>query len=145
MSDEITSNLDVAPNVAPTAEDVKKASRNTVGSKTRLNASAAKPTSTKSRRFRPEERIVALENIDAQLAQGTTLKEAVLSVGISDQTYYIWKRASSVRETPAPDSAAELDDFAEFVALEKENSMLRAELAKKLRAENAELRRRLEL
>ncbi|KAB1084053.1 transposase [Neorhizobium galegae] len=86
--------------------------------------------------------------MDAQLANGVTLKDAVKTVGISDQTYYQWKKAvksegAAVRKAPVP--VPFTDDLAEFIQLEEENQRLRKLLAEKLRTENAELRRRLGL
>ncbi|MBB5574704.1 transposase [Rhizobium paranaense] len=86
-----------------------------------------------------------LGQIDAQLANGTTLKDAVKSLGISDQTYYQWKKAAKSADKVEATPAGEVDDLAEFTELEAENARLRKLLAEKLRAENAELRRRLGL
>jgi hypothetical protein len=66
------------------------------------------------------------------------LRDAVKDAGISDQTYYQWKKAiASAPEATAPVN----DEFAEFIQLEEENRRLRRLLAEKLRAENADLRR----
>lgn len=63
--------------------------------------------------------------------------------GISMQTCYQWKRAvagpAKAESRPEPRESS----FADLVELEKENRKLRAQLAEKLRAENAELRKRL--
>ncbi|MBB5577810.1 transposase [Rhizobium paranaense] len=86
-----------------------------------------------------------LAQIEAQLTTGTTLKDAVKSLGISDQTYYQWKKAAKPADKVEAAPAGEIDDLAEFTELEAENARLRKLLAEKLRAENAELRRRLGL
>ncbi|AXO68558.1 MULTISPECIES: hypothetical protein [Rhizobium/Agrobacterium group] len=65
------------------------------------------------------------------------------SAGISDQTHYQWKKA--LAQPAPPVSAASLsvdDELAEFIQLEEENRRLRKLLSEKLRAENADLRKR---
>ncbi|ACM31154.1 SyrB2 transcriptional regulator (plasmid) [Rhizobium rhizogenes K84] len=84
--------------------------------------------------------------IEMRVAEGTaTLKDVIKSAGISEQTYYNWKRAvrpvDHENKRPIPGS----DEFADLVQLERENQRLRQILAEKLRAENAELRKRLGL
>ena len=55
------------------------------------------------------------------------------------------KRApKAVQAAPAP-SVAAVDEFADLLQLEEENQRLRKLLAEKLRAENADLRKRLNL
>jgi putative transposase len=91
-----------------------------------------------------EEKLEKIKQIDAAVADGATLKDAVNAASISDQTYYIWKKAAAARGADAPSStAAADDDLAEFTQLEEENLRLRQLLAEKLRAENAALRKRL--
>ncbi|WP_341538104.1 transposase, partial [Sinorhizobium medicae] len=70
------------------------------------------------------------------------------SAGISEQTYYHWKGAGKPGEQKAGNSTKSLpvgDELADLVQLEEENQRLRKRLAEKLRAENAELRKRLGL
>jgi putative transposase len=62
-----------------------------------------------------------------------------------DQAYYQWKKAAKPADNVAAAPADQIDDLAEFIELEAENARLRKMLAEKLRAENAELRRRLGL
>uniref|UniRef100_UPI003101B370 transposase n=1 Tax=Neorhizobium sp. EC2-8 TaxID=3129230 RepID=UPI003101B370 len=73
------------------------------------------------------------------------MKDAVKSVGISDETYYQWKKAAAQPKAAAPASISVDDEFAEFIQLDDENLRLRKLLSAKLRAENADLRRRLGL
>lgn len=61
----------------------------------------------------------------------------VKQAGISEQTYYLWKKAAA----PAADS----DGLKDLVALEEENKRLKSLLADRLRKENAELKKRLGL
>jgi putative transposase len=113
-----------------------------------------KSAARRIRRHTPEERAEKLRQIDKTLAKGgISLKAAVEALGISDQTYYQWKRAGKMDKSAAPaasPSVAETslslgNELAELIKLEEENQRLRQLLGEKLRAENAELRRRLEL
>jgi putative transposase len=106
------------------------------------------------RRHTPEERAKKLRQIDETLAKGgVSLKSAVEALGISDQTYYQWKRAGKTDKSTVPAASPSTpatslslgNELAELIKLEEENQRLRQLLGEKLRAENAELRRRLEL
>ena len=115
-------------------------SRSVAGGKAR--GDTKKQVRRKSRGLTELEKLDRVRHIDEHVAAGDTLKAAVEKAGISDQTYYQWKKALG----PAPQSGIpEDDEFAEFVHLEEENRRLRKRLAEKLRAENADLRRRLGL
>lgn len=114
-------------------------------SKGAATKAASKPAATRSKKGMDEGRLEKLRQVDAQLVEGTTLKDAVRSVGISDQTYYQWKKASKPDDLAAAPSVSEDDELAEFVRLDEENRRLRKLLAEKLRAENVDLRRRLGL
>jgi putative transposase len=108
-------------------------------------ATAAKSATARSNRFSEQEKTEKLKLIETQVTEGITLKDAIKSAGISEQTYYNWKRAvrpvHQKGEKPVPAS----DELADLAQLEKENQRLRKILAEKLRAENAELRKRLGL
>lgn len=71
-----------------------------------------------------------------------TLKKALQEAGISKRTFYTWKRNAPSDEVPVTETK-ELGLAEEIVHLEAENKRYRRMLADKLRAENAELRRRL--
>ncbi|MDW9358431.1 transposase [Sinorhizobium meliloti] len=106
-------------------------------------APAAKP-----RRYGEQERNDKLKLIETQVSEGNTLKNAIQSAGISEQTYYHWKGAAKSIGKMDTKSAKPLpagDELADLVKLEEENRRLRKRLAEKLRAENAELRKRLGL
>lgn len=112
---------------------------------------APKATSVRSRAARPgehseQDRIEKLRLIETQVSErASTLKDAIKSAGISDQTYYNWKRTAKPAEQQVEKPAPAGDEFADLIQLEKENHRLRKLLADKLRAENAELRKRLGL
>ncbi|CAN7701127.1 transcriptional regulator [Neorhizobium sp. LjRoot104] len=55
------------------------------------------------------------------------------------------KRAQKAVQAATAPSAAAVDEFADLLQLEEENQRLRKQLAEKLRAENADLRKRLNL
>ncbi|CCV11639.1 transposase [Mesorhizobium sp. STM 4661] len=87
--------------------------------------------------YSEKERSLKLALIARSISGGATLKSSVTQAGISEQTYYVWKKAS------AP--AATSDDLKDLIALEEENQRLKGLLAERLRNENAELKRRLGL
>lgn len=96
------------------------------------------------RRLSDAEKLEKIRQIEAAVAGGATLKDAVGTAAISDQTYYIWKKALAALTLGTSSSPVAVDDgFAEFIQLEEENRRLRKLLGEKLRAENVELRKRL--
>ncbi len=83
------------------------------------------------------ERADKLAQIAKAIKSGEPLKSAVKQAGISEPTYYQWKKAAA----PAPAG----DELTDLLALEKENKQLKSMLAEQLRKENAELKRKLGL
>ncbi|OWK24752.1 hypothetical protein AJ87_18670 [Rhizobium yanglingense] len=125
-----------------TAGDGKRSSSKKAAGK--ANTVAQKAAKPKSRGLSDEEKLMKIKQVEAAVAGGTTLKDAVSAAAISDQTYYIWKKAFAATNGGAPTSTVAFDDeLAEFTQLEEENRRLRKLLAEKLRAENAALRKRL--
>lgn len=112
---------------------------------------SSKALAARPRRYSEQEKSEKLKLIETQVQGNSTLKDAIKSAGISEQTYYHWKGAAkAVKQNdtkgikgtrPVPAG----DELADLVQLEEENQRLRKLLAEKLRAENAELRKRLEL
>ena len=78
-----------------------------------------------------------LGEIEKLTGRGETLKNAIKKVGISEQTYYYWKKAAG--QSP---QSGELKDL---VKLEEENARLKKLLADRLRKENVELKKKLGL
>ena len=121
----------------------------------RRSKSAKRSAATKAatgQRYSAEERAAKIAQIETRSSEGVNLKAAIKEAGISEQTYYRWKRSAEPQEEPekaAPQRkvekkpGAELETLEDLVALEAENIRLRTQLAEKLRAENAELRKRL--
>lgn len=106
-----------------------------------VSQKTAKP---KARGLSDDEKREKIKQVEATIAGGATLKDAVDAASISDQTYYTWKKAVAVTTAEEPASTATFDDeLAEFTRLEEENRRLRKLLAEKLRAENTALRKRL--
>ncbi|MBC8719573.1 transposase [Ochrobactrum sp. Marseille-Q0166] len=102
-----------------------------------------KPAKNKRNKYTPAQRASILASIEKATKGGTiTLKTALQQAEVSEQTYYNWKNAAA-KTSPAPSTKSPSDDLTTLVALEAENIKLRKELAEKLRAENAELRKRL--
>ncbi|WP_107676160.1 transposase [Agrobacterium sp. LAD9] len=128
---------------AATAVKSKRPSSKTTTA-VKSGAASVKVARQKARGLSEAEKLEKISQVEAAVAAGATLKTAVLAASISDQTYYMWKKAAAA--APAEDrlSASSPDDeFAEFIHLEEENRRLRKLLADKLRSENADLRRRL--
>jgi putative transposase len=99
----------------------------------------------KSRRHSQSEKAEKLAQIERRLKEGSTLKAAAEEAGISDHPFYQWKRAAAPSTMKATAPAPRGDSLAELVELEADNLRLRGLLSEKLRAENAALRRKLEI
>ncbi|TIX84231.1 MAG: transcriptional regulator [Mesorhizobium sp.] len=107
-----------------------------------LQASSSKaiasPTVRAARRnYSENERAQKLGEIEKQIGRGESIKAAVQNAGISEQTYYHWKRAAG--------QTTQSDELKDLVKLEEENARLKKLLADRLRKENAELRKKLGL
>lgn len=131
------------PRLKAKAARVKKAE---AGPKRRGAMKAAKPASVaaeaapargKRRNYPAQERAQKLAQIEKAIGRGVSIRSAVGQAGISEQTYYLWKKAAA-----AARPGSELRDLA---ALEEENVRLKKLLAERLRAENAELKKKLGL
>ena len=72
------------------------------------------------KRFKPEEIVNKLREADVLLAQGQTIPRACQQIGITDQTYYRWRREYGGMKT---DQAKRLKE------LERENARLKRLLA----------------
>ncbi|MDK1376494.1 MULTISPECIES: transposase [unclassified Sinorhizobium] len=105
-----------------------------------------KTPAPKRRGYSEQEKREKLKLIETEVTEGSTLKQAIKSAGISEQTYYHWKGAAKPverKDTKSTKPVPASDELADLVQLEEENQRLRKLLAEKLRAENAELRKRL--
>lgn len=72
------------------------------------------------KRFKPEEIVNKLREADVLLAQGRSITQACKQIGITDQTYYRWRREYGGMKT---DQAKRLKE------LERENARLKRLLA----------------
>lgn len=140
-----------APGGTEAVETKKKAPRQKPEAKAQPKRSAAKQAATAAisepvspapikaprKIYSEKERAQKLAQIEKSIAGGASSKSAVSQAGISEQTYYQWKKVA------AP--ASERDDLKDLVALEEENKRLKKMLADRLRKENAELKSRLGL
>lgn len=132
----------VATEIAPDAP--KKHSRVQKAKAERTPAGSSKPVKPKVRGLSDQDKLEKIREIEAQMAGGATLKDAVKIAGISDQTFYLWKKAVIQSVAPVSPTPVSVDDeLKEFIQLEEENRRLRRLLSEKLRAENANLRKRL--
>ena len=68
------------------------------------------------KRFRPEEIIAKLREADVLLAQGSKVPEVVKHLGVTEQTYYRWRKEYGGMKT---------DQLKRLKELEKENERLR--------------------
>jgi putative transposase len=137
----------VAPNADAKAPTTKK-KRSPRHGKTAAETGRAlsEAPAAKPRRYSEQERKEKLKLIETQVTESKgTLKDAIKSAGISEQTYYQWKRTAKPVEQKAEKPLPAGEELADLVRLEEENQRLRKLLAEKLRAENAELRKRLGL
>ncbi|WP_324764687.1 transposase (plasmid) [Sinorhizobium meliloti] len=141
----------IAAAVAPDA-DVKASAAKKKRSPRRRKAAAesgravSEAPAAKPRRYSEQERNEKLKLIETQVAEGKgTLRNAIKSAGISEQTYYQWKRTVKPVEHRAEKPLPAGEELADLVRLEEENQRLRKLLVEKLREENAELRKRLGL
>jgi putative transposase len=87
--------------------------------------------------YSEKERAQKLGEIEKQTGRGDSIKDAVKKAGISEQTYYQWKKAAG--QTP------QSDELKDLVKLEEENVRLKKLLADRLRKENTDLRKKLGL
>ncbi|WP_245468642.1 MULTISPECIES: transposase [unclassified Mesorhizobium] len=118
------------------SKPAKSLSAHTNGAETQARTSdAAAPIRNGRKIYSAKERAEKLSEMQKSMDRGGTLKLAAKQAGISEQTYYHWKRAS------APEARG--DDLKDLLALEDENKRLKALLAQRLRKENAELKMKL--
>ena len=80
--------------------------------------------------FQPEQVIPKLREIDVHLQTGLSVKEAARKAGVTDATYYKWKKKYG---------GMKLDEAKRLKSLEKENSRLKR-LVADLSLDNAMLR-----
>ena len=95
------------------------------------------PARTTRKVYSNQERVKKLGDIETAVSRGESIKAATKQAGISEQTYYQWKKAA----VATPESG----DLKDLLALEEENARLKSLLAERLRRENAELKKKLGL
>jgi putative transposase len=102
----------------------------------------------KANKYSAEQQIEKIRQIEERTRDGKiTLKEAIGAAGVSEQTYYRWKRNGASTDSaalPAYRSADDSNTFEDLIALDAENEHLRKLLVAKLREENSSLRKRLD-
>ena len=69
-----------------------------------------------AKRAKPEEIIVKLREVEVRLSRGETVGQAVRSIGVTEQTYYRWRREYG---------GMGVDQARRLRELEKENQRLR--------------------
>ena len=73
-----------------------------------------------ARRPKPEEIISKLREVEIRLSQGAKVPEAVRSIGVTQQTYYRWRREYG---------GMEINQAKRMKALEAENTRLKRAVA----------------
>ncbi|AOF92608.1 transposase [Sinorhizobium sp. RAC02] len=145
--DANTQTVDVTPVAAPTAAKKRRspAKRKETNAPVAVTPSrvASVAVQSKARRHSESEKLEKITQIENSLSGGSTLKAAAKEAGISDQTFYQWKRSVPSSDAKVAQPAPQDDSLVDLLKLEAENLRLRNLLAEKLRAENAELRKRL--
>ena len=127
---------------APRPKKAKAASKPRVAKETVKPATKtvdARPAAARAKRkvYSKNERAQILATIEKATVRGVSIKTAVSEAGVSEQTYYHWKKAVGTAAAPA--------DLNDLIALEEENKQLKKQLAERLRQENAELKKKLGL
>lgn len=115
----------------------KRSARKAVVQPASSLAQSPSPARTTRRTYSEKERAQKLDQIGKSIGRGETIKNAVKQAGVSEQTYYHWKKAAA--------TISDGGDLKDLIALEEENKRLKALLAERLRKENAELKRKLGL
>ncbi len=126
-----------APRLKVARARPKRSARSVDAQPAPAETSSFVPTRTTRRMYSAAERSQKLDQIEKSIGGGDSVKSATKQVGISEQTYYQWKKAA------AP--SAESSDLKDLVALEEENKRLKGLLLARLRKENAELKKKLGL
>lgn len=72
------------------------------------------------KRFTPEQIITKLRQVEILVSQGKTAVEAIRQTGVSEQTYYRWRREYG---------GMEVDQLKRLKTLEQENSRLKGVVA----------------
>ncbi|MEO9340884.1 transposase [Mesorhizobium sp. SB112] len=123
-----------APRPKTAKAQPKRAPKTTVAP---THVAAVTPAAIRRKIYSDKERAQLLGQIEKAVASGSSSKSAIKQAGISEQTYYHWKRSKA----PAPANS----DLKDLLALEEENIRLKKLLAERLRNENAELKKKLGL
>ncbi|WP_374901029.1 transposase [Brucella endophytica] len=128
--------------MAPRSSKAKAESRPSASKKaTRMAESSIAAVRSRRKLHSPQERTQILSDIEQSVGGGQSIKSAATEAGISEQTYYQWKKTAAPVAAPVPEN----NDLKDLLALEEENKRLKNLLAERLRKENAELRKKLGL
>ena len=73
-------------------------------------------TADAGKRFKPEEIVAKLRQVEVLQGQGSTVVDAIRQIGVTEVTYYRWRREYGGMKT---------DQLKRLKALEKENERLR--------------------
>jgi len=108
MADQNTTEVSEAT-ATPKPEQAKAAEKKTPAAKTApksKSAAAAAAPVRKLRRYTPEERSSLLAAVSSETAAGKTLKDTLVKLNLSEQTYYNWKNDAQSKAKPAAAKAA---------------------------------------
>jgi putative transposase len=116
----------------------KRSMRKVAAPKLSTSVSASSAATRKTRKIYSEkERGQLLGQIEKSIGRGASIKDATRKAGVSEQTYYHWKKSAA--------SASRGGELKDLLTLEEENARLKKLLAERLRKENAELKKKLGL
>jgi putative transposase len=108
MADQNTTEVSEAT-ATPKPEQAKATEKKTPAAKTApksKSAAAAAAPVRKLRRYTPEERSSLLAAVGSETAAGKTLKDTLVKLNLSEQTYYNWKNDGQSKAKPAAAKAA---------------------------------------
>lgn len=100
-----------------------------------LKVAAPVVSGSTRKRYSEKERGQKLGEIQTLIKAGESVRGATKKAGISEQTYYQWKKPVGKK--------GETDELKDLVKLEAENGRLKKLLAERLRKENADLKKKL--
>lgn len=99
---------------------------------------AASVSGSTRKTYSPKERAQKLDEIQKLIKGGDSVKNAAKKIGVSEQTYYQWKKPAAKKADSGGGS-----DLTDLVKLEQENARLKKLLAERLRQENTDLKKKL--
>lgn len=105
MADQNTTEVS-EPTATPKPEQAKASDKKAPAAKKTAPKSKPAAPARKLRRYTPEERSSLLAAVSSETASGKTLKDTLVKLNLSEQTYYNWKNDVQSKAKPAAAKAA---------------------------------------